>query len=149
PPSGSDASWHASYGLPSGGLDQCRSPAPQIIVGQVRAAPPAVDRVVPTEIFLVAENGPAEFGDRQPAAQVGWVPVAQILAVERTQFLVEARHGRSGPKRQPIQQVAVFPLAEDACLPQLTEMEERVRERVSPRDQFKHPHFRSAKPCRT
>src|SRR6185295_14644351 len=96
-------------------LDQRRTPAPQIIVGQVRAAPPAVDWVVPAEIFLVGDNGLAELGKRQTAAQVGWMSVPQIFAVERTQFLVEARHGRFGPERQPVEQIADFPFAEDAC----------------------------------
>ncbi len=83
------------------------------------------------------------------ASQVSRVPVAQIFAVERAQFLVEARHGRSRAMRKPIQQVAVFPLAEDACLAQFAEMEERIRAQVSPRDQLEHPHFCGAKSCRT
>ena len=63
-PSGSDASWHATSRLLAGRLDQHRIPAPQIIVGQMRAAPPAVDWIVPAEVFLVGKNSLAEFGDR-------------------------------------------------------------------------------------
>ena len=45
------------YGAPLW-LHQRRIPAPQIVVGQVRAAPPAVDWVVPAEIFLVGDERP-------------------------------------------------------------------------------------------
>jgi hypothetical protein len=115
----------------------------------VRAAPPAIDWIVAAEVFLVGENSLAEFGERQLASQISRVPVPQIFSAERAQFLVEAFHGRSRAMRKPIQQVAVFPLAEDARLPQLAEMEERICERVSPRDQLEHPHVRGSKPCRT
>jgi hypothetical protein len=104
---------------------------------------------VAAEVFLVGENSLAELGERQLASQVSRVPLTQIFAVKRAQFLVEACHGRSRAMRKPIQQVAIFPLAEDARLAQLAEMEERICERVSPRDQLEHPHFRGAKPCRT
>ena len=44
--------------------DQNRTPAPEIVVGQPRATPPAIDRVMAAEIFLVGEDGFAEFGQR-------------------------------------------------------------------------------------
>jgi hypothetical protein len=43
---------------------------PQIIVGQMRAAPPAVDPIVAAEVFFVREHGPAEIGEREPAALI-------------------------------------------------------------------------------
>ena len=43
-------------------LHQRRIPAPEIVVGQVRASPPAIDRIVAAEIFLVGEDGLAEIG---------------------------------------------------------------------------------------
>ena len=115
----------------------------------MRAAPPAVDRIVLAEVLLVRENSFSEFGERQPAAQVGSVPVAQIFAAKRAQFFVEACHGRSRTVRETIQQIAVFPFAEGARLPQIREMKERICKRISARDQFEHPHFRRAKSCRT
>ena len=42
-------------------------PAPQAVIGQFGAAPPAVDRVVSAEIIATGENGLAELGERQPA----------------------------------------------------------------------------------
>ena len=84
------AALYPSYGLRLRryGADQRRIPAPQIIVGQVRAAPPAVDRIVAAEIFLVRDNGLAELGERQPASQVGRVAIpsgspARVCAVPR------------------------------------------------------------------
>src|SRR6478736_4038127 len=59
--------------------DQSRVPPPQIIVRQVRATPPAVDRIVAAEVFLVGDDGSAEFGERQPASQVGGLAGAIIL----------------------------------------------------------------------
>ena len=44
-------------------LQQRRRPAPEIVVGQVRAAPPAVDRVVAGKVFLMGEDSLAEIGE--------------------------------------------------------------------------------------
>ncbi len=46
-------------------LRQNMAVTPQPIIGQMRAAPPAVDRIVAAEIFLMGQDGPAELGQRQ------------------------------------------------------------------------------------
>src|SRR3954463_8285538 len=71
-----------------------RIPAPQIVIGQLRAAPPAVDRVVPAEIIGPGQNGLAERGQRQLAFLVAPVstPVVVHLIAERP--LLKTSHGR-------------------------------------------------------
>src|SRR5689334_16261591 len=63
-------------------LHQRRRPAPEVVVGQMRAAPPAVDRVVAGKIFLVGEDGLAEIGERKTAALVGPATVAIIVSAK-------------------------------------------------------------------
>src|ERR1700682_286510 len=77
------------------GADQNRIPAPQAIVGQPCTAPPAVDRVVQTEVFLVRDNRLAAFRQRQFASLVCLEPTPVITRLECAQFVVEAGYGRS------------------------------------------------------
>ena len=129
-------------------LHQTRIPAPQAFVGQFGAAPPAVNRIMPAEILLVRDNRFAEFGQRQPASHICLKASAQVFPVDHAQLLIKARDGRPRAERQSIEQIAVFPLIENTRLPQATKMEKRIGERVSPRNQLKHPHFRGAEPGR-
>jgi hypothetical protein len=126
--------------------DQNRIPPPQAVIGQVRATPPAIDRVVTAEVFLVRDNRLAKFGQRQPASLVGRVTVPIIIPPERAQFVVEARYSRPRSVREPFQQGSDFRGAEYTPLAERLKVKERIRERVSPRDQLKQPHFRRAKP---
>src|SRR5260370_38129347 len=68
-------------------LHQHRIPAPETIVGQPRTAPPAIDRVVAAEVFLVSDNGLAEFGERQPASLVCLEAISQVLFADDTQLV--------------------------------------------------------------
>src|SRR5262245_43008702 len=61
---------------------QRRIPAPEAVVGQMRAAPPAVDRVVAGKVLLVSDNGLAEIGEREAAALVGPAAVAIIVSTK-------------------------------------------------------------------
>jgi hypothetical protein len=54
----------------------------------MRAAPPAVDRVVAAKVFLVSDNCLAEFGQRETAPQEGFVSIPQIFFPDRAQFVV-------------------------------------------------------------
>src|SRR5580698_6463409 len=68
--------------------DQNAIVAPQIVAGQVRATPPAVNRVVAAEVFLVSENGSAEIGDAQPASPVSLVALVVPLPRDRSYFII-------------------------------------------------------------
>ena len=46
-----------------------------MVVGQPRAAPPAIDRVMVAEVFLVCEDRLAELGEREPAPLVCFEPI--------------------------------------------------------------------------
>src|SRR5450756_2463239 len=100
-----------------------RIEAPQPIVGQFGAAPPAMDRVAPAEILLVRDNRLAEFGQRQPASVVGGETVPQVFPADRTQLVVETGHGRNRSMRKPVQQIAVLPLIKDARPSQAAKVE--------------------------
>lgn len=55
--------------------------------------------------------------------------IPQIFSVEGAQLFIEPCNRRLWAKRQPIQQIPLLPLAEDAGLAQALEMEKRVGER--------------------
>ena len=74
----------------------------------MRTAPPAVDRIVPAEVCLVRENSLAEFGEPQPAAQVGGIAATEILPGERAKLVIEARYRRPRTVRQPFKQAFYF-----------------------------------------
>src|SRR4051812_27212704 len=114
-------------------LHQRRIPAPQVIVGQPRAAPPAINRIVSAEVFLVSQNRLAEFGERQPASLVCRETSPEILPRERTQSIIQARDGRPGPVRQPIEQVADFEFSENARAAERPQMKQRIRILEPPR----------------
>ena len=76
----SDVSWRSlattpSYGFISAGFQRHRRS-----LVSLRAAPPAVDRVVPAEIFLVRDNRLAEFGQRQSASLVRSSAIPQVFS---------------------------------------------------------------------
>src|SRR5262245_27015329 len=125
-------------------LHHPRRPTPEVVVGQMRAAPPAVDRVVAGKIFLVGDDGPAEFGQRQATALVGFIAIAQILPAHVAQLLLEARDPGRRAERAPVEQVAVFEFVEHTRLTQCLTMEKRIGERMSPRYHLQHPYFAGA-----
>ena len=82
-----------------------RVPAPQAVVGQVRAAPPAIDRIVPAEIFGPGQNRLTERGERQPGLLVTLDSGSRIVVhFDVNRPLVQARHGGRRRKRQSVQQ---------------------------------------------
>src|SRR6187399_3081346 len=126
--------------------EQNRVPAPQPVVGQPRAAPPAVDRVVPAEIFSAGQNGLAERGERQPAFLVSLVSFTLIVHLQRERPLREARHSRVWSERKAIQERANFPIVEHAALKALLEMRKHLeRMYVAGGDQLQNSQFRRAK----
>ena len=78
--------------------------APKPVVGEFGTAPPATDRIVAAEIFLVCNNIHAEFGERQPASQVDLVTTSVVLVIERAQLFTEASDGRLWAEGKPFQQ---------------------------------------------
>jgi len=107
--------------------DQHGIVAPQIIVGQMRAAPPAVDRIVAAEVFLVGEDGLAEIGNREAASLIGIVALVVPLPRNPAYFIIEARECRLRPVCEPFEQEAQFPRVEYAALPQTAQMKQRIR----------------------
>src|SRR5258708_34553573 len=71
-------------------------PAPEEVVNQFGAAPPAVDRVVAAEIFRSRQDRFAERGELQLAFLVSRGTIAFIVHLQREWSLVEAGHG-GGP----------------------------------------------------
>src|SRR3954464_9823671 len=65
------------------GRDERRAPAPEIVVGQLGAAPPAVNRIVPAEILLAGQNRFAERGQRQPTRLVTIEALEAVVQFER------------------------------------------------------------------
>src|SRR5580704_6694939 len=55
-----------------------RVPPPKAIVGQFGAAPPAMDRVAPAEIFSPRQNSLAERGELQLALSVSLMTIAVL-----------------------------------------------------------------------
>ena len=123
----------ARYGFISVGFQRHRRS-----LVSLRAAPPAVDRVVAAEIFLVRDDGLAEFGQRESASQDGFVASPQVFLPDRAQFVVESRNRRPRTERKPIEQVTAVPHSLNTCVRRtLRKMEERInvaiiRSRSSP-----------------
>ena len=88
-----------------------RVPAPQAVIGQFGTAPPAMDRVVPAEIFSTGQNCFTERGQLQLALFISLETMAVIVQVQRERPLVEAGHGGRWTTRQPVEQGADFPIA--------------------------------------
>src|SRR5438477_7144830 len=71
------------------GPRQTRVVPPEPVVGQARAAPPAIDRVVTAEIFLVGDDGFTELRQREPAPEIERKTRAQIFSANRAQLVIE------------------------------------------------------------
>src|ERR1700753_3541214 len=63
--------------------DERRAPAPEIVVAQFGAAPPAVDRIESAEILLAGEDRLAERRQRQRADLVATEPFRALVQLER------------------------------------------------------------------
>jgi hypothetical protein len=109
----------------------------------MRAAPPAINRIVTAEIFFVGENGAAEIGNAQAAATVGILALVVPLARDRPYFIIEADERRLRPVREPFQQEAYFPVAEYAALPQTPQMKQAVSNRDIRRQRVRGAAFLS------
>src|SRR5438067_10225298 len=72
--------------------------------------------------------------------------IPEVFPHKCAQLLVKARYGRFGPERQPIEQIAAFPFAEDARAADSPQMKQRIGIRKSPRQHLQHPHFGCAEP---
>src|SRR4051794_16353162 len=84
--------------------DQRRIPAPQIVVGQVRAAPPTIDGIVPTKIYAVRENSLSELREEQSASLVGLVARPIVFLVEVAKLVIKPRYRGVRTIRQPFKQ---------------------------------------------
>src|ERR1700743_1117137 len=70
---------------------------PQVVVGQVRATPPSINRVVAAEVFLVGENGPAEIGDAKAASPEGIIELIIAFLADPPTLLIRSRQCRPLP----------------------------------------------------
>src|ERR1700682_3707820 len=90
-----------------------RVPAPQAIIDQFGAAPPAMNGVAPGEIVRPRDDGFAKFSQRKPASLVPRVTVSVFVPVEIERSFVESRHRWRRTMRQSIEQGPHFPIAEN------------------------------------
>src|SRR5258708_25653275 len=86
-------------------------PAPEEVVNQFGAAPPAVDRVVAAEIFRSRQDSFAERGELQLAFLVSRETIAFIVHLQREWSLLEAGHGGVPGQLRACQQKSATPPA--------------------------------------
>src|SRR5258708_31391077 len=89
-----------------------RVPAPEAVTGQFGATPPAVDRIVPAEIFVSRQDSFAERGELQLAAFVSIEALGVLVHLVRERALIEASDGGCRTMSEPVQQGSDFPVAE-------------------------------------
>src|SRR3954463_3198054 len=69
-------------------------PPPETLVGQVSAAPPAINPVVPAKILVASQHRLAELGQRQLRPLVPIEATGIVVHLERKRTFIQSRHGR-------------------------------------------------------
>src|SRR5258708_1139246 len=84
-------------------------PAPEEVVNQFGAAPPAVDRVVAAEIFRSRQDSFAQRGELPLAFLVSPETIAFIVHLQREWSLFEARHAGGPANCAPLSRSTALP----------------------------------------
>ena len=116
-------------------------------MGQLGAAPPAMDGVVPAEIVGLRKDRLSQTSQRKPAVSVPIVTLPCVVQLIIEGAFVQARNGGRGAMGQSIQQLTHLPIAEGSAITRLlVPGKQVVWMHVARGQQLQHPHFRRAEP---